>query len=132
MGDFENSRNRGRDRRVLAAEVLRLLRRGDVEYGAWGQDDKRPFGFSGTRIIACDILDAIGVPELDPEEKYTPEQEDYAHDLYNELDAEFARAADWLLTTDAQTDQSTQPVTDGQGCGRTDKDPIQSDTQETK
>lgn len=36
------------------------------------------------------------------------------------------------LTTDAQTDQSTQPVTGVMGCGRTDTDPIRSDTQETK
>jgi hypothetical protein len=78
----------------LADMFYKHLERGNVEYGGWGLDDKRPFGDT---LPEWDILDECGIKpegtlyEDEEEREYTEEQEDYANELYRDL-GEFLKA----------------------------------------
>lgn len=82
------TRDREADLDKLATAYIERLERSECEYGAWGTDDKRPFGFSGRYSIGCDILAFIGwEPEGEEEDcrHCTDEQQEYAHALYDDL-----------------------------------------------
>lgn len=72
-------RNKPNDLEKLADAFFANLRTGNVEYGGWGLDDKRPFGNSD---VEGDILEIIG---WEPEKNDSYEQREYASELYAEL-----------------------------------------------
>lgn len=74
-------RNRQEDLEKLALAFFVNLRISNVEQGAWGLDDKRPFGSS---YLEGDVLEIIGC-EPESENGYSPEQDDYASQLYSDL-----------------------------------------------
>src|SRR5215510_4025960 len=70
---------------ILADAFFDHLQRGFCEYGAWGQDDKRPFGNSD---VEGDILELLGLkPEGDDgeDECWSSKQRAYASRLYEAL-----------------------------------------------
>ena len=76
------NRDKQADLMLLADAFFENLEREEYcEYGGWGLDDKRPFGNSD---VERDILEIIGVfgPGYD---EMTPEAEEYAAHLYDDL-----------------------------------------------
>lgn len=65
---------------ILVNEFYETLERGKCEWGAWGQDDKRPFGNSD---VIEDILEIIGVIYIADE--CQNDWNDYACELYSHI-----------------------------------------------
>lgn len=101
IADLLNSRDREADLDRLATDFIKNLGRADTEYGSWGQDPKRPFGSSSG--IHLDIL-KVAAPELRTlyqQEATSSEMEEaienYAHDLYDDLQAHLEKRWDVLV-----------------------------------
>lgn len=78
-------RNRHTDMLKLADAFFGALRQ-DKDYGVWGLDPKRPFGFSGS--VWHDVLIILGDVQQgrdDGDHVWTEEQREYAQNLWNAL-----------------------------------------------
>ena len=108
----EEQRNRRADLDRLAEAFINSLQRSEVCYGAWGQEDKRPFGFSGDYNIAAGILGIIkwraegrdcGAPV------FTEAQQRYAHALYDQLADHLCMRWSDLLRLELEVSDSRVP-----------------------